>query len=327
MSNLPLAPLEGTHLVVGAGEVGSATALLLAEAGRPVVIVTRSGAGPDHPGIRRVAADASSVDALLAAEPHAVVVYNCVNPPYDQWVTLWPPMAQAFLEYAERTGAVLATVSNLYGYGPVDVPMSEALPLAATGTKARVRVQMWQEAKAANDAGRIRATEVRGSDYICPGAASMFGDRGMPRILKGKSPQLLGDIDQPHTWTAPIDGARTLITVGNDPRGWGRAWHVPSNAPRSAREVVDDLAAAAGVGPVKSSAVPGVLMSVLGLFQPVIRELKETDYQRERPYLLDDTAARTTFDLEPTPWEVIIDGVVAAYQPDRATVGTAQPTA
>ena len=315
MQNLPIAPLEGTHLVVGAGEVGSATALLLAEAGRSVVVVTRSGTGPDHALIRKVAADASSVDELMAAEPHAVVIYNCVNPSYDKWVELWPPMAQAFLQYAERTGAVLATVSNLYGYGPVDVPMTEDLPLAATGTKARVRVQMWQDAKAANDAGRIRATEVRGSDYICPGPASQFGDRGMPRILKGKSAQLLGDIDQPHTWTSPLDVARTLITVASDPRGWGRAWHVPSNPPKSARQVVDDLAAASGVGPVKSSAVPGVLMSVMGLFQPVIRELKETDYQRERPYVLDDTAARTTFGLEPTPWNEIIDGLVAAYRP------------
>ena len=113
----------------------------------------------------------------------------------------WP---QAFLEYAERTGAVLATVSNLYGYGPVDVPMTEDLPLAATGTKARVRVRMWQDAKAANDAGRIRATEVRGSDYICPGAQSMLGDRVMPRDPRGQErpaarrPRPAAHVDRTH---------------------------------------------------------------------------------------------------------------------------------
>jgi nucleoside-diphosphate-sugar epimerase len=323
MSNLPVIPLEGTHLVVGAGEVGSAVALLLAEAGRPVVVLTRSGSGPDHALIRKVAADASSVDALIAAEPHAVVIYNCVNPTYDKWVELWPPVASALLAYAERTGAVLATVSNLYGYGPVDVPMTEDLPLAANGTKAKVRVQMWKDAKAANDAGRIRATEVRGSDYICAGSASQFGDRGMPRILAGKSAQLLGDIDQPHTWTAPVDVARTLITVASDERGWGRPWHVPSNPPKSARAVVDDLAAAAGVKPIKSSAVPGLVMSVMGLFQPVIRELKETDYQRERAYILEDSAARDTFGLQPTPWSEIVADLVAAYRPAASPEGRA----
>jgi nucleoside-diphosphate-sugar epimerase len=314
MSRLPIAPAPGTHLIVGAGAVGSATALLLAEAGVDVVLVSRSGRGPDDVRVRRVAADASSVEALLAAAPHASVIYNCANPEYSRWPIDWPPMAAAFLSYAERTGAVLATVSNLYGYGPVDVPMSEDLPLAADGTKAQVRVRMWQEAKALNDAGRIRATEVRGSDYVCPGAQSMVGDRVMPRVLAGKSAQLVGDVDQPHAWTAPVDVARTLITVAADPRGWGRAWHVPSNEPRTQRETVGDLAAAAGVVPVKVMAVPGAVMWTMGLFVPIVRELKETDYQRTRPYLLDDTAARTTFGIEPTPWPEIMDGMVAHYR-------------
>ena len=322
MTVLPVTPLEGTHLVVGSGEVGSAVAVLLAEAGRDVVLVSRRGRGPEHERIRRVAADASSLAALMGAEPNAVAIYNCVNPEYTRWTVDWPPMAAAFLAYAETTGAVLATVSNLYGYGPVDVPMTESLPLAATGTKARVRVTMWQEAKAANDAGRIRATEVRGSDYICPGAQSMLGERVVPRVLAGKSVQLVGDIDQPHSWTAPVDVARTLITVASDPRGWGRAWHVPSNPPRSQREAVGDIAKAAAVPPVKVSRLPAIMLWAVGLVQPTIRELKETDYQRERPYLIDDEAARATFGLEPTAWDDILTELVAHYR-----AAAAQPSA
>jgi nucleoside-diphosphate-sugar epimerase len=323
--NLPVAPAPGTHLVVGAGEVGSAVALLLADAGVDVVLASRSGRGPADTRIRRVSVDASSVAALLSAAPSAVVVYNCVNPAYDRWTSDWPPMAAAFLAYAERTGAVLATVSNLYGYGPVDVPMTEDLPLAATGAKARVRVQMWLDAKAANDAGRIRATEVRGSDYICPGQQSMLGDRVMPRILAGKSAQLVGDVDQPHTWTAPVDVARTVITAAADPQGWGRAWHVPSNPPRTQREAVQDLADAAGVAPAKVSTVPGAVLWALGLFQPVIRELGETEYQRTRPYVLDETAARRAFQIEPTPWADLLEAMVVHYRAtDRIA---ASPTA
>lgn len=314
MATLPVTPTEGTHLIVGAGEVGSAVAVLLAEAGRNVVVVTRSGSGSRHPLVRRVAADAASVDALLAAEASAVVIYNCVNPEYTRWLTDWPPIAQAFIAYAERTGAVLSTVSNLYPYGPVTVPMTEDLPLAATGTKAQVRAQMWREAKAANDAGRIRATEVRGSDYVCRGAHSMLGDRVVPRVLAGKGVQLLGDVDQPHSWTAPVDVARMVITAASDPRGWGQAWHVPSNPPRSQREAVNDLADAAGVAHVKVSSAPAFVLSVMGLFQPMLKELKETDYQRERPYLLDDSRARTTFGLEPTPWPDVLAALVADYR-------------
>jgi hypothetical protein len=65
---------------------------------------------------------------------------------------------------------------------------------------------------------------------------------------------------------------------------------------------------------VSASSVPGGLLWALGLFQPAIRELKETDYQRDRPYILDDSAARTTFDLEPTPWTDVLAGMVASYR-------------
>ena len=307
-----------TQLVIGAGPVGSEVARLLAGDGHDVVVVTRHGSGPNLAGVRLVAADAASVDALLAAAPEATAIYNCANPAYHRWAQDWPPLAAAMLSYAERTGAVLAICSNLYGYGPVDGPMSEALPLAATGTKGRVRSQMWLDAKAAHDAGRIRATEVRGSDYICANDNALIGSsRVVPRILKGKSVSLIGSVDQPHTWTAPADAARLLVTVAAEERGWGRAWHVPSNAPRTQRQVVDDLADTAGVPHVPVKSLPGAMVTLLGLFSPAIKELAETSYQRDRPFIVDDSAARVTFGMAPTPWEEILSQIIGHYRHDH----------
>lgn len=307
-----------TQLVIGAGPVGSEVARLLAGDGHDVVVVTRHGSGPNLTGVRLVAADAASVYALLAAAPEATAIYNCANPAYHRWAQDWPPLAAAMLSYAERTGAVLAICSNLYGYGPVDGPMSEALPLAATGTKGRVRSQMWLDAKAAHDAGRIRATEVRGSDYICANDNSLIGSsRVVPRILKGKSVSLIGSVDQPHTWTAPADAARLLVTVAAEERGWGRAWHVPSNAPRPQRQVVDDLADTAGVPHVPVKSLPGAMVTLLGLFSPAIKELAETSYQRDRPFVVDDSAARVTFGMAPTPWQEILSQIIGHYRHDH----------
>lgn len=295
--------------------MGSEVARLLADEGQDVVVVTRHGSGPDLPGVRLVATDAASVDALLLAAPEASAIYNCANPEYHRWAQDWPPLANAMLAYAERTGAVLAICSNLYGYGPVSGPMSEALPLAATGTKGRVRAQMWLDAKAAHDAGRIRATEVRGSDYICANDNSLIGSsRVVPRILGGKSVSLIGSVNAEHTWTAPADAARLLVTVAAAERGWGRAWHVPSNAPRTQRQVVDDLADTAGVPHVPVKSLPGAVVKLLGLFSPAIRELSETAYQRDRPFVVDDSAARVTFGLEPTPWGEILDQIIEHYR-------------
>ncbi len=106
------------HVIVGAGAVGSAAALLLAERGEHVRIVSRRGSGPEHPAIERVAADATDAGRLTELATGAAALYNCASPPYHQWFTDWPPLARAFLAAAERSDAVLASMSNLYGYGP-----------------------------------------------------------------------------------------------------------------------------------------------------------------------------------------------------------------
>ena len=125
------------HVIVGAGPVGAATARQLADRDEQVRIITRRGGGPDGvPGIERVAADATDVTRLSELATGAVALYNCANPQYHQWLTDWPPLASALLAAAERSGAVLATANNLYGYGPVDGPITEATPLAADASEA-----------------------------------------------------------------------------------------------------------------------------------------------------------------------------------------------
>ena len=302
------------HLIVGAGAIGTATALLLMERGEEVVIVTRSGSGPTGPGITRTAADASSSPQMAELANGTVAIYNCANPAYHRWPVDWPPIAEALLNAAEHSGAVLATVSNVYGYGPVSGPMTEDLPLAANGPKGRTRAQMWRDALSAHDAGSVRATEVRASDYVAPGPSSHLGDRVVPRLLAGKSVTVVKSADTPHTWTAVEDVARLLVTVATAERARGRAWHVPSNPPRTQREAVGDLCRAAGVSSVRVSEHPAVFMRALALVNPLIRELAEVSYQFENPFTLDSRAAQETFRLAPTPWDEVLSTVIASYR-------------
>ena len=146
------------HLIVGAGPVGNAVACELLDRGEQVTFVTRGGNG--IAGTERVAADATDANRLGELAEGAVAIYNCVNPPYHRWATDWPPVANALLAAAESSGAVLAITGNLYGYGPVDRPMTEDLPLAATGVKGRVRAQMWHDALALHETGRPSATHI-----------------------------------------------------------------------------------------------------------------------------------------------------------------------
>jgi len=302
------------HIVIGAGPIGTATALLLAERGEEVVIVTRSGSGPTHPAITKATADASSSADIVEISKGATAIYNCANPAYHRWATDWPPIAAALLTAAEASNAVLATVNNLYAYGPVSGPMTEDLPLVAHGTKGQVRAQMWRDALAAHEAGRVRVTEVRASDYLGPRVQGHLGDRVVPGLLAGKAVTVIKSADTPHSWTATDDVARLLVTVAQDERAWGRPWHVPSNPPRTQREAIGDLCRVAGVQPVKVKEYPPLLIRAMGLFSPVMRELPEVAYQFEQPFVLDSSAAEQTFGLAPTPWDDALAGVIESFR-------------
>ena len=306
------------HVVVGAGPVGAGTASRLADAGHQVRIVTRHGSGPDHPRIEKTAADAARPGVLADLAAGADAIYNCANPPYHRWDAEWPPLAEAMLDAAERSGAVLVTTSNLYGYGPVDHPMTEQDPLAATFTNGRVRAQMWETAIAAHRAGRVRVTEARASDYFGPGLtdSSQLG-RVIPRILAGKSVRVLGNPDLAHSWTYVPDVTRALVTLGSDPRAWGRAWHVPTDAPRTQREMIEAFAEIAGVEPPKVGSLPRVALRAAGLVVPMVRSLQQITYQVERPFIVDSSQFTDTFGIAPT---AIRDALYETYTSWTAAV-------
>jgi nucleoside-diphosphate-sugar epimerase len=293
-----------THVVVGAGAVGTATANLLAERGEQVRMVSRRGGGPEHPAIERVAADAADADRLTALTEGAAALYNCANPLYHRWLTDWPPLASALLAAAERSGAVLAIVNNLYGHGEVDGPITESTPLAATHPKLRLRADMWRDALARHQAGQIRATEVRGSDYLEANSVVTFA-LGKP-LLAGKRAYVPAPLDVPHSWTAIADVARTLVTVAADERGWGRAWPVPTNPPLTVRQLATRLAEVAGAPQPKLTEIPYPVLWVAGLFSPLIRELRTTRYQFTRPFVLDSSTTTTAFGLTPTPLDDVL---------------------
>jgi nucleoside-diphosphate-sugar epimerase len=296
-----------THLVVGAGPVGQHVAHVLAQRGHDVTVATRSGRETAVHGVRHVALDASDAQALTQAASGAEVIFNCVNPAsYTDWAEQWPPMASAFLQAAKASGAVLAITGNLYPYGPVSVPMTPDLPDAATDTKGALRAQMWADALELHRQGAIRAVEVRGSDYVGPGV----GDNGhvtrqLPALRKGKTLRVLGRADVPHTFTDVADMARTLVEAALDPSAHGRIWHAVSNEPRTQAQALADVADAMGVPLPKIKTIPSRMLRRLARVSPMMRELSDMTYQWDRPYVMDDSATRAHFGLEPLAWEQV----------------------
>jgi nucleoside-diphosphate-sugar epimerase len=307
------------HVIVGKGPVGTTTAEALAARGHHVRVLSRSG-GTSAGAVEHLRVDAADAAALTAATESAAALYNAVNPAYDRWTTDWPPMAAALLAAAERTGAVLVTMANLYVYGRPAGPMSPDSPLAATDTKGRVRIGMWREALAAHEAGRIRMTEARAADFVGPQVPATQSHlvRQLPTLRRGRRAWVVGDPDAPRSWAYLPDVAATLATLGTDERALGRAWHVPSTPPRSQRQALGDLARAMGRAPVPVSGIPWPVLTAVGWFSPVMREVADVRHQFDQEYVIDASGTTDTFGLTATPWDEVVAATAGCPVPARA---------
>ncbi|MEV6671394.1 NAD-dependent epimerase/dehydratase family protein [Streptomyces sp. NPDC051162] len=310
------------NVVIGFGPAGSATARLLAAQGHSVRVVTTSGRSPE-PGIEHVALDATDSERLTEASRGATAIYGCAAPPYHRWAGEWPPLASSLCAAAEATGAVLVMLGNLYGYGPVDGPMTEELPLAATGPKGKVRAAVWEQARKLHEQGRIKTVELRASDFFGPGVTDggHLAGRVVPRLLRGKPVTALGDPDAPHSWSYLPDVARALVEVAGEERAWGRAWHVPTRPALSTRQMIDRLAAEAGTEPVTVRGLSPAVLGLASLFSPLLRELKEIRYQFDRSFVVDSSAYEAEFAARATPVDEQVEATVDWWREHLAAKG------
>jgi len=290
------------HVVLGAsGNLGSAVVRELVKQGKSVRGVSRSGKAELPESAEVMTADASNPESARRACKGASVVYNCTNAPYDRWPELLPPILEGVIEGASASGAKLVHADNLYMYGPVEGPMTEDLPYRATGKKGKTRARMAERLMEAHKKGEVRVTIGRASDFYGPGVLlSAAGSQVFGATLEGKKVQVLGNLDVPHTYTFVLDCAKALITLGDRDEALGEIWHVPNAETLTTRQFLQMIFEEAGKAP-KIQAAPGYLVKVMGLFNPMMRELKEMLYEFENPFIVDDGKYKNAFGGEVTP--------------------------
>ncbi len=301
------------HVVFGTGQVGSAVVARLAGLGIAVRTVSRHRPATLADGSDSRPADAADPEAAADAAKGASVVYQCLNAPYTQWPERFPPLQRGVLAAAERNGALLVSLENLYGYGPTGGrPMTEDLPLAATTVKGRTRAAMTEELLAAAAAGQVRIAIGRASDFFGAGvtAGSTLGERAFGNALAGRRADFIGNPDLPHTYSYVPDIAAGLATLGTDASATGQVWHLPGPPTVTTRALLDLVASEVG-HPVAIRSVSKLGVRALGLINPTIRALAEVAYQFDEPFVLDTGKYESTFGTAGTPLAAAIAATVA----------------
>jgi nucleoside-diphosphate-sugar epimerase len=306
------------HVVAGLGAVGRAVINELLGQGLSVRAIARHPVAGLPLEVDLVQADVTDPDAARRAMAGAAVVYHVASAPYDRWPDLLPPLMRGALDGAASNGARIIYADNLYTYGPVEGPLTEDLPSRASGPNGRVRTTLADQLMEAHAAGRVRATIGRASDYYGPwGRQSTAGERLFDPALAGKTTRVLGDPDLPHTFTYLGDFARGLVTLGTHDEALGEVWHLPSAETLSTREFARLVFEAAGQ-PLKLGVMPSPLLTALAFVSPMLRAVREQQYQREMPWVVDHSKFARAFGATVTPHREAIAVTIDWYRSDRS---------
>ncbi|TCO50211.1 nucleoside-diphosphate-sugar epimerase [Kribbella antiqua] len=306
------------HVIFGTGAIGLAAFEALRRRGETVRLVNRSGHAPVPDGVEVFGGDALDPTFTAAVAEGARVIYQTLNPPYPEWSEQFPVLQAGVLAAAEATGARLVSMENVYMYGrPAGRPFTEDRPYDAHTKKGQLRGRMARELLAAHVAGRVQVAIGRASDYFGPrgGAQSNLGDRVFSAALAGKTATVLGDPDQPHTYTFIPDIGEALAVLGEHPDAPGQVWHLPNDPDtRSTRQLVDIVYQHAGQPRAKLRAMPPLMLRALGLINPTVRELGEIQYLFEEPFIVDSSKIANKLGVQPTPVDVALKQTLTTYR-------------
>jgi nucleoside-diphosphate-sugar epimerase len=289
------------HVVFGTGQVGSQLVDRLLAHGVRVRTVRRSVETSRHPMHEVLRADVFDREAAARAATGASVVYHCTNAPYHEWPTKLPPLYRHIAAAAQSAGARLVVLDNVYAVGATGT-FDEETPERPCSRKGALRKQLADELQELHARGDVAVTIGRASDFFGPHVDQgvIQHPRAMAQILAGKTVDVIGALDQPHSWSYAPDVAEALFRLGMRPELAGQTLHLPVLPAQTAGAMLARLAEELGV-PVRTRRMPPWVLRAAGWFSPLMRELPEMQYQFEAPFVMADAKARAQLAMDPTP--------------------------
>lgn len=238
----------------------------------------------------------------------------------DYWrFDLHPVLMRATLAAARAEGcARLMLVGTVYPYGRVDHnPITEDQPLAPHTFKGRMRLAQEEALWTLHRTGDIQASILRLPDFFGPGVERSFLHGAFAAAAAGTTADLLGPIDRPHQFVYVPDVGPVLLRLAERPEAYGRAWHFGGSGVTTQSDLVAEIERQTG-RPLKRRVIGKTVLRLIGLAQPLMRELVEMHYLLSDPVILDDAALETLIGPIPrTSYREAIAACLAAAAPQR----------
>lgn len=257
-------------------------------------------------------ADLLNKEAVIKAVEGSDIVYLTVGLVYKTkvWEEQWPIIMKNAIEACKTHKAKLVFFDNVYMYDRDALNhMTEKTHIRPTSDKGRVREAVANMVMNAHEKGDIQALIARAADFIGP-INSVPTETIYKNMAKGKKADWFASLNMIHSFTDTVDAADGTAMLGNAATSFGEVWHLPTDpTPLTVMQWIELFAKEMKV-PAKGRALPLWMMGILGVFMPVLKELKEMAYQYDRDYYFDSNKFNRRFEFTPTTPEVSVKRVV-----------------
>ena len=255
-------------------------------------------------------ADLTNASEVLKSVEGSEVVYLCVGLPYQLkvWQQQWPAVMQNTINACIQHKAKLVFIDNVYMYSQDAIPhMTEESPLNPPSQKGKIRLQIAQMLMDEVANGTLTALIARSADFYGPDVkTSVLKISVFDNFQKGKKAMWLSDATKIHSFTYTPDIAKATALLGNTADAYGQVWHLPTSTEKlTGIDFIKMIAAEMKVKPAYNT-FSKFMISALGLFLPILRELKEMQYQNDQNYFFDSSKFQQRFGISPTNYA---DGV------------------
>jgi nucleoside-diphosphate-sugar epimerase len=309
-----------------AGAAGQSIAAALSAAGRDYRVVGRSrqpleAAFGDDPRAEIVTWNPDDPASIRAAAAGLQTVIYLVGVPYDQFAA-HPPLMEKTLAGVVAAGVErFILIGTVYPYGRArGNPISENHPREPHTFKGRMRLAQENLVLAAHGHNGLSTLVLRLPDFYGPGIERSLINGVFEGAATAKRAQMIGPVDVPHEFIYLPDVGPVVEKLTRTPEAYGRWWHLAGAGTLTQREVARQAYALAGREP-KLMVAGKTMLRVLGLFNPLMRELVEMNYLMTEPVVLDDSAL--TMLIGPIAKTSYEEGIRRSFEAarDAASVG------
>ncbi|QRR00740.1 NAD-dependent epimerase/dehydratase family protein [Dyadobacter sandarakinus] len=248
-------------------------------------------------------ADLLNAREVEAAVQGSDVVYLTAGLEYNirVWRRDWPVLIKNVINACLKANARLVFLDNVYMYQASEIPnMTERSRVEPPSEKGKVRAAVQDMIFNAVNTQGLQALIARSADFYGPDVKnSPLSISVLDEFRKGKKAFWQVDAGKVHSFTYVPDIGRSLALLGNTPDVCGEVWHLPtSNERLTGKDFINMIAAEMQVQP-RYYIISRLMMQVLGLFIPILKELKEMAYQYDRDYVFDSSKFEKKFAYKP----------------------------